>query len=72
MKQFILTILISISFITLVNVHAQDNGQWDILNEGGDFNTSDFVNGQVGWIAGGRIIFKTEDGGETWYSILLD
>ena len=72
MKRFIFTISIIFLFIASVNLNAQDTGQWDILNEGGDFNAIDFVNEQVGWVAGKGTLLKTEDGGETWNSLPLD
>jgi len=51
-------------------VDTPPSGQWEILNEGGDIETIDFVNNQVGWIAGENTLIKTEDGGETWVSIV--
>ena len=47
-------------------------GQWEILNEGEEFMTVDFVNDQVGWLAGHNTLLKTVDGGETWFSIAID
>ena len=40
--NIILTFLIFILFIA--NVNAQQNSHWEILNEGGDFGTIDFIN----------------------------
>jgi len=48
------------------------HGQWDILNEGGDFSTIDFANDSIGWIVGGGNILKTEDVGNTWNKISLN
>ncbi len=48
------------------------DGQWQILNEGiqGSLNASDFVNENVGWIAGEEgVMLKTEDGGQNWRSL---
>jgi len=74
MKRFIIIISIFILFITVVNVNAQGYGKWKILNEGLDrrVNTIDFVNENVGWIAGNRTLFKTEDGGDFWNPIPID
>jgi photosystem II stability/assembly factor-like uncharacterized protein len=47
-------------------------GQWEILNEGGHFETIQFVNNEIGWIVGGGNLLKTEDGGETWYTLSTD
>ena len=49
--------------------------QWEILNEGfrGSINTIDFVNDNIGWIAGRNGTFlKTTDGGENWNSIPIN
>jgi photosystem II stability/assembly factor-like uncharacterized protein len=64
-------LFILLLFIVFVNVNAQGNGQWEILNEGGDFQTIDFVSDNVGWIAGEGTLLKTEDGGETWNIVSL-
>jgi len=69
-------LLFSIFFLIIVNVYAQNIGNWEILNEGGNFHTIDFVNEKVGWLAGfdwnteEGILLKTENGGETWNSII--
>lgn len=63
MKRFILILVILLSFI------ANLRGQWEILNQGiiSSLNTIDFVNENVGWLAGtDGLLFKTEDGGEVW------
>ena len=41
--------------------------QWKGLNEGsnGWLNSIDFINDDIGWIAGG-MLYKTEDGGASW------
>jgi photosystem II stability/assembly factor-like uncharacterized protein len=62
MKRLILIFFILIILIT------NPKGQWEILNESGSFRTIDFVNDQIGWIAGDGTLLKTEDGGETWKS----
>ena len=66
MKQFILVITIFLILCTSLN------GQWEVLNEGGSFETIDFVNENVGWIGGNGTLLKTEDGGETWNPLPLD
>ncbi len=48
------------------------NGQWEILNKGQFVRSIDFVNDDIGWIAGSDKLLKTEDGGESWYSIPID
>ena len=57
-----ITLIFSIIFlfIAFVNVNAQDYGKWEILNEEYDFNTMDFVNDQVGWIAGEGKLLTTK------------
>jgi photosystem II stability/assembly factor-like uncharacterized protein len=66
MRTTILTLtLFLISLTTL-------SAQWEILNEGfkGSINTIDFVNDNIGWIAGSDgTLLKTSDGGENWNSI---
>ena len=66
-----ITLLFAILFLLIVNLNAQENGQWNILNEGGSFRTMDFINDQVGWIAGEGTLLKTEDGGVNWYSLYI-
>ena len=61
MKKFIIALLVLIPLSL--------NAQWEILNEGfkGSINTIDFVNENVGWIAGSNgTLVKTIDGGENW------
>ena len=60
---------IILAFLIVIIIVAYLFGQWEILNEGGDFKTIDFVNDQVGWIAGEGTLLKTENGGGTWESI---
>jgi len=69
-----ITLIFSIIFlfIIFVNVNAQEKGHWEILNESGSFKTIDFVNDQVGWIAGEGKLLKTNDGGDTWISLTID
>jgi len=61
-----ITLIFSIFFLFIVNVNAQEYGQWEVLNEGGNFTVIKFINDQVGWIAGEGTLLKTEDGGDTW------
>ena len=80
-EKFTLIFSIFFLFITFVNVYAQENGQWEILNEGipNNYDKFDFVNAQVGWLTernrfnSYRIygLIKTEDGGENWKLIQL-
>ena len=66
MKKIIFTIAI------LVLIPQSLIAQWEILNEGfkGSINTIDFVNENVGWIAGSNgTLVKTIDGGENWITI---
>jgi len=62
MKRYILSLIMV--YIMFTNLR----GQWEILNEGTKerLYIIDFVNDEVGWIAGEGRILKTEDGGETW------
>ena len=49
--------------------------QWEILNDGfkGNINTIDFVNENIGWIAGyNGTLLKTTDGGDNWNTIPID
>jgi len=71
MKRFIIIISIFISLNPAVKVNAQENEQWDILNDGGSFRAIDFINDDTGWIAGNGILLKTIDAGETWNKIPL-
>jgi len=67
------SILICILLLSMICFgHAQQNGQWQILHKGGSFRAIDFVNDQVGWIAGQKSLMKTVDGGKTWKYIDLD
>jgi photosystem II stability/assembly factor-like uncharacterized protein len=69
MKRFIYTLIALL--IVMTNLQAQ----WEILNEGvkGSLNAIDFINENVGWIGGSEgLLFKTQDGGQIWYPILLD
>ena len=67
-----ITLIFSIIFLFILNANAQDNGQWEILNEGGDFISIGFVNDEVGWIVYVGALLKTEDGGNTWQSLPID
>jgi photosystem II stability/assembly factor-like uncharacterized protein len=61
----------SLFFLAFLNI--QILSQWEIINEGfkGWINTIDFVNENVGWIAGSNgTLLKTSDGGENWVDIL--
>ncbi len=68
-----ITLIFSIFYllISFVNGYAQDTGQWEILNEYESFSTIDFVNAEIGWglSLSNNTLFKTEDGGESWFSI---
>ncbi len=63
MKAIFVSIIV---FTLFLNVYSQENSRWEVLNEGAYFRTIDFVNENVGWIAGDGTLLKTEDGGETW------
>ena len=67
-----ITLIFSLIFLFIVNVNAQENGQWEILNEGILYRSIDFINDQLGWIAGEGTLLKTEDGGETWNFVTMD
>jgi len=72
MKCFVIIFSILILLCAFFNLNAQENGKWEILNEGGSYRTIDFINDQVGWIAGEGTLLKTEDGGDTWNFIEMD
>jgi len=55
--------------IAIIHVSAQENGEWEILNEGGSFGFIDFVDQNTGWIAGDKTLLKTENGGTTWHKL---
>ena len=61
--------LLLFTLLNLIIMSSNLPGQWEILNEGGDFHTIDFVNENVGWNFDGKTLFKTEDGGDTWIAI---
>lgn len=61
-----------LAFITFLIIIANSADQWEILNEGCTWGEIDFVNEEVGWLAGGTTLLKTEDGAETWNSLSLD
>jgi photosystem II stability/assembly factor-like uncharacterized protein len=67
MMKIVITLIAFVPF----NLTAQ----WEILNEGfkGSINTINFVNDNVGWIAGNNgTLLMTTDGGENWNSILIN
>jgi len=69
MKKVILSIALSLILLT------NNIAQWEILNEGlnGRIETIDFVNENVGWLAGwAGTLLKTTDGGESWNSIPIN
>jgi hypothetical protein len=70
-KSYIILIF-SIFFLIIVNVNAQENRQWEILNEGFSWHLIDFINENVGWIAGNGKILITKDGALTWNSYPID
>jgi photosystem II stability/assembly factor-like uncharacterized protein len=62
----------SIFFLFIVNVNAQENGKWEILNEGfGEMREIYFVGENNGWILSRSNLWNTEDGGKTWKNISL-
>src|SRR3990172_350030 len=66
---------IRITFGALIILSSALFGRWDILNEGvkGSLNTVDFVNENVGWLAGSNgLLLKTEDGGQEWLPIKMN
>ncbi len=68
-KSFaLLTTILSLIYLTPLSA------QWEIINDGSDLkvpiNTIDFVNEDIGWIAGRNgTLLKTTDGGENWNTI---
>ena len=60
------------SLIMIPLILASLSGQWEILNEGKYVRTIDFVNEDIGWMAGNGTLLKTEDGGEIWNSIVVN
>ena len=76
-KNLFLTFLVMIvlQFNPFGFISTKVYAQWEILNEGtkGGFNTIDFVNENVGWIAGDKGTLKnTQDGGENWNAITIN
>ena len=66
-----IVIIFALLLFPLTNITAQ----WEILNEGfkGHINTIDFVNDNVGWIAGSNgTLLKTTDGGENWNNVSIN
>ena len=58
--------------IIILSMYTGSLGQWKILNQGienGYLSAIDFVNNEVGWIIGGRPLFKTENGGDDWFPL---
>jgi photosystem II stability/assembly factor-like uncharacterized protein len=73
-----IALIFSIFFMFIVNVNAQENNQWELLNEGlpGELNYEginkiNFVNAQIGWLIGARMVLKTMNGGDTWNKIII-
>jgi photosystem II stability/assembly factor-like uncharacterized protein len=61
------------TFLFLLIFSVNLRGQWETLNEGGDdFRTIDFVNNNIGWIAGSETLLETDDGGLTWNFLTTD
>jgi photosystem II stability/assembly factor-like uncharacterized protein len=64
--------------MSLSHLNAQNNGQWEILNEGviNIFFTSSpiiqFATEEIGWIADANSLLKTSDGGKNWSSLTLN
>ena len=63
------TLLLLVAFYHL---SAQDKIQWEVLNKNGSFRAIDFINKDIGWLAGDQGILKTEDGGNTWHKIWIN
>ena len=66
----ILTLIISLSLLT----PASGQNQWEIVNEGFVCTVSsvDFINEDIGWIAGKEGIFKTTNGSQNWLKLNSD
>jgi photosystem II stability/assembly factor-like uncharacterized protein len=68
-------LVIFIVIIISINSYSQGeigNANWEVLNNGAGIGygpSIDFVNDQVGWLAGNNALLKTEDGGDTWINI---
>jgi photosystem II stability/assembly factor-like uncharacterized protein len=60
-----------LTFLIVFIMVTSAKGQWEMLNKGMGLETRtiDFVNKNVGWITGYGTLMKTEDGGETWFSL---
>ena len=68
MRKFILTIIL------LLSVSPISNAQWEKINSFENTIVSDieFINDTTGWISTWRGLLKTEDGGETWYKLIVN
>ncbi len=60
--------LIYLSFVASFMIYTSLRGQWKIVNEGTGYvmHTADFINNDIGWMAGDGAILQTTDGGENW------
>ena len=65
MKAVFILVLLS---ILILNNYAQQNGQWEIINQG-VWGTFDFVSEEIGFIADSYRLLKTEDAGKNWFQI---
>jgi photosystem II stability/assembly factor-like uncharacterized protein len=71
LRKFNFFLIFQISLFVTSYTSAQNNSQWEVLNEGREIKDVDFVNEKSGWMIRNEKLYRTEDGGETWTLVPL-
>jgi hypothetical protein len=50
----------TLAFLTFLIIIPDAEGQWEILIENENYQTTDFFGEEVGWITGNKFLAKTE------------